>query len=66
MTTAPTGTPVDPREAQFGIRVGDPLVVDVDQHGSGWAIIGVRRDTFHLYRDERELTVPHSAVHVRR
>jgi hypothetical protein len=57
---------VDPREALFGVRVGDPIVVDVDQHGSGWAIIAVRQDTYMVYRDEQEMTVPHNAVQVRR
>jgi hypothetical protein len=56
--------PVDPREAAFGVQVGDPLVVDVDGHGSGWAIIAVYSDAYDLYRDGRDLfAVPHHLVH---
>ena len=56
--------PVDPREAAFGVQVGDPLIVDVDGHGSGWAIIAVHADVYDLYRDGRDLVaVPHHLVH---
>ncbi|MEV1315429.1 hypothetical protein AB0J14_05010 [Micromonospora arborensis] len=56
--------PVDPREAAFGVQVGDPLIVDVDGHGSGWAIIAVYSDAFDLYRDGRDLhAVPHHLVY---
>lgn len=56
--------PVDPGEAAFGVQVGDPLVVDVDGHGSGWAIIAVHSGTYDLYRDGRDLfAVPHHLVH---
>src|SRR5512138_1776385 len=47
--------PVDPREAAFGVQVGDPLIVDVDGHGSGWAILAVYSDAYDLYRDCRDL-----------
>lgn len=60
----PAKLPVDPREAAYGVQVGDPLIVDVDGHGSGWAIIAVYSDAFDLYRDGRDLfAVPHHLVH---
>lgn len=64
MNTTTVRKPVDPREATFAVRVGDPLVVDVDQHGSGWTIIDVHTRTYDLYRDGRDLTVPHDAVYL--
>ncbi len=55
--------PVDPREAAYGVQVGDPLIVDVDGHGSGWAIIAVYAVAYDLYRDGRDLfAVPHHLV----
>ncbi|MEU8158101.1 hypothetical protein AB0B94_30985 [Micromonospora sp. NPDC048986] len=58
--TAPTlDQTIDPREAAFGVRVGDPLIVDVRGEGSGWAIIAVGQHTYTVYRDGREFPVPH-------
>ncbi|MFI6228685.1 hypothetical protein ACIBCR_15390 [Micromonospora echinospora] len=63
MPTTDDRKPVDPREAAFAINVGDPLVVDVDQHGAGWTIIAVKSDTCRVYRDSQELTVPHATAY---
>ncbi|GGM27630.1 hypothetical protein GCM10011608_10560 [Micromonospora sonchi] len=65
VSTATARRNVDPREAAFGISVGDPLTVDVDGHGSGWTILAVHADSYDLYRYGRDLSrVPHGSVHV--
>ncbi|MEV0214347.1 hypothetical protein [Micromonospora sp. NPDC050695] len=62
--SATSKLPVDPRKAAAGVQVGDPLIVDVDGHGSGWAIIAVYSDAYDLYRNGRDLfAVPHHLVH---
>lgn len=50
---------VDPAEAARGVAKGKPVVVDVRGEGSGWFITAVGRSTFTVYRDGREMQVPH-------
>jgi hypothetical protein len=56
--TRPTET-IDLDEAKHGVRVGDPLIVDVRGQGSGWFITAVFQHEYMVYRDGRELHVPH-------
>lgn len=56
---------VRPDDAQQAITAGTPLVVDVDKLGSGWWLIEVHADTYRVYRDGRDLYVPHGDVRVR-
>lgn len=50
---------INPTEAAFGVRVGDPLIVDVRGHGSGWFITAVGERTYTVYRNGQEFPVPH-------
>lgn len=77
MTTTPTRTrswrsrrdpltvTVTPEQAQAAIDAGKPLVVDVDQYGSGWWLYEVLPTEYRVYRDGEDRLVPHAEVRIR-